>query len=168
MPFCTHCGSNIGSSDRFCAHCGSGQTAGASPAAEAPPPASSPAPAPASPKTGGELRPHIAALLCYIPIYGWLASIFFITSDSYRRNRFVHFHALQALFLAVAYFLVRTMFGFSPNIFFEPWGFHSHFGLLAFIRLAVIIIQVVGMVKVGKGEDYRLPVLGDLAERSMA
>ena len=39
---------------------------------------------------------------------------------------------------------------------------------MSVIRVAVIVIQVVGMVKVGKGEDYRLPVLGDLAERSMA
>jgi uncharacterized membrane protein len=117
---------------------------------------------------GQGIRPNVAALLCYIPVYGWLASIFFLVSDAYRRNRYVHFHALQALYLYVAYWVVRVFFGFTPHLIFEPWTIHaSNWTFLSAVRLAVIFIQVVGMVKAAKGEDYHLPVVGDLAARSM-
>ena len=106
-------------------------------------------------------------MICYIPAVGWLASIFFLIAEDYRRNRFVHFHALQALYLWMAYWVVRVCFGFSSNPFFEPWSVHSHWSLLSAVHAAVIVIQIVGMVKVIKGEDYHLPVIGDLAARSM-
>jgi uncharacterized membrane protein len=110
----------------------------------------------------------MAAMFCYLPVFGWLASIFFLISDDYRRVRFVHFHALQALYLWVAYWVVRVFFGFTPNLFFEPWTIHfERWPLISALRLAVIVIQIVGMVKVIKGEEFHLPVVGDLAARSM-
>jgi uncharacterized membrane protein len=164
----------MGTSDRFCAHCGGPQTgAGTS----APPPPSDPtatqpigaAPPPSGATARGpQTKPHVAAMLCYIPVVGWLAAIFFLISDDYRRNRFVHFHALQALYLWAAYWVVRICFGFTSNLFFEPWT--MHFGsnpLIASLRVAVIVIQIVGIVKTVKGEQFHLPIVGELAERSM-
>jgi len=121
-----------------------------------------------SPQIGPQVRPHVAAMLCYIPVCGWLASIFFLMAEDYRRNRYVHFHALQALYLLVAYWVVRIFFGFTPNLFFEPWTIHlAHWSFISAVRLAVIVIQIFGMIKAVKGEEFHLPVIGDLAARSM-
>ena len=107
-------------------------------------------------------------MICYIPVVGWLAAVFFLVSDEYRRQRFVHFHALQALYLWMAYWVVRICFGFTHNPFFEPWTLHfADVPIVSALRAVVIVIQIVGMVKVIKGEDYHLPVIGDLAARSM-
>jgi uncharacterized membrane protein len=176
MPYCSHCGSSIGTNDRFCAHCGRSQTAAETAPPSTPPEnreansawTAPPAPVGGTTQTGPQARPNVAAMICYIPVVGWLASIFFLIADDYRRNRYVHFHALQALYLWMAYWVVRVCFGFTSNLFFEPWTIHlSRSPLVSLVRLAVIVIQIVGMVKVIKGEDYHLPVIGDLAARSM-
>ncbi len=180
MPFCTHCGVQTSASDRFCAHCGTGQDApaapppGAAPAPDAPPlgsDASRPeSEAPPGPPASPRLRPHIAALLCYLPSVGWIASVFFLTADQYRRNRYVHFHALQGLFLFVAYLLVRTVFSFSPHVMMDAFSvnvFPTNWGLNSVLKLAVVVIQVVGMVQTAKGMSFHIPVIGDIAERSM-
>ena len=169
MPFCTHCGNSIGSSDRFCSHCGTGQ---AQPSGEpdAQEQAAQPAPPPPPPGAGPRpgLQPHIAALLCYVPGLGWIASVIFLTLDQYRLQRYVRFHALQGLFLFVATFVVQALWG-SPLAWMTPGVVHMrHFDLRSVIELAVVIIQVVGMVKCFKREDFHLPVLGELAARSMA
>ena len=118
-----------------------------------------------------QLRPNIAALLCYIPSFGWVAAVIFLAVDSYRRNRYVHFHALQGLFLFVAYYLVRVVWGLTPGVIMDPFSMPfrgiSHFTFRSVIYVALLIIQVVGMAKTAKGEPFHLPILGDIAERSM-
>ncbi len=107
-------------------------------------------------------------MLCYIPVVGWLAAIFFLISDDYRRVRFVHFHSLQALYLWAAFWVVRICFGFTSNLFFEPWTMHFNSNpLVSTLRMAMLVIQIVGIVKTVKGEQFHLPVVGELAERSM-
>jgi uncharacterized membrane protein len=169
MPFCIHCGIQTGDSDRFCAHCGSGQEAVAPPPASAPNAVPPPPPIVAAPNP--RLRPNVAALLCYIPSFGWLASVFFLTADAYRRNRYVHFHALQGLFLFVADLLVGTLFGITPKILLRPLAvpmfWFGHWSIASAVQMAVVVIQVVGIAKTAKGEPFHLPVLGDIAERSM-
>lgn len=182
MPFCTHCGGQTGTGDRYCARCGAGQDAAppVPPVTEAVPPLPGTVPPPGAfdsvPPTPGiyathnpRLRPNIAALLCYIPSFGWMASVFFLTADNYRRNRYVHFHALQGLFLFIAYFLVRALGGFGPGAILDPFSSFGIFGHQTFyglLHVALIIIQVVGIAKTARGEPYHLPIIGDIAERS--
>ena len=170
MPFCTHCGTQTGADERFCTRCGSIQEAVPPPAGAtnfAPPPL---APIYAAPNP--RLRPNIAALLCYIPSIGWLASVIFLAVDDYRRNRYVHFHALQGLFLFITYYLVSVVsWGLTPGVIMDPFSIAfrglSHWGFRSALHVALLIIQVVGIAKTAKGEPFHLPILGDIAERSM-
>lgn len=168
MPYCTHCGSNLGNTDRFCASCGTAQ-AGAT-GAFTPPTAAPPPPQPgARVPPPNRLRPTTAALLCYIPGIGWIPSVIFMTAEGYRHDRYIRFHALQGLFLFIAYYLIEAVLG---HVF---WGFGSllmfpfkHWGMRNLLELALLACQVVGIIRTARGEPYHLPVIGDLAERSMA
>ena len=59
MPFCSQCGNQVGTGDVYCATCGARQPVESRP--------------PADPLAG--VTPRTAAILCYIPIVGWIASI---------------------------------------------------------------------------------------------
>ena len=163
MAFCTQCGNQVGGDDRFCAKCGGlqGERLADTPPAPTPPPLSLP------PLGPTRLKPNVAALLCYIPSVGWVASVIFLTAEAYKRNAYVRFHALQGLFLFVVYLFARAVL--SPGFFFNP--FHrspfSDFGLHSFLQLGVIVAQIVGIVKTSQGAEYRLPVLSELADKSM-
>jgi len=102
-------------------------------------------------------------MLCYIPGVGWIAALVLLTLDPYRLNLYVRFHAFQGLYLAVVSLLTHVLwFPFGP-----PIPFHS-FGLRGIIQLLVFIAQIVGIVKTLKEQPYRVPLLGDLAEKSLA
>ena len=155
--------------DRYCAKCGNLQGAGAPPPPPGPKPepsaqtTESPAPVPPPPTPTASIRPNHAALLCYIPQIGWVASVLFMSIEPYSRNRYVRFHALQGLFLFVLYLLAQTVFGFIP-VSVVPFKFFSFRRIL---ELAVVVAQVLGIVRCARGEDYRLPILSELAEKSM-
>jgi uncharacterized membrane protein len=179
MLFCTNCGTKVLDSDRFCPRCGTAQRPGAAlaagtqqpetgaPQAAGPPP---PPPPVTPPPTRATMRPSTAATLCYIPFVGWIAAIVFLMLDAYRTDRYVRFHAFQGLYLAVLWFI-------AEKVFF-PLDFHPHhefalpflpfWGLRRVIEIFVLIAQIMGIVKTRRNEDYRLPVLGELAEKSMA
>src|SRR5690349_8709861 len=101
MPYCCQCGSPAGAADKFCAKCGAKQpvSADASTSGSAP-----------SAELLGDLKSKHAAMLCYIPWLGWIASIIVLASRRYKLNtpdaREVRFHAFQGLYLFVAWLIV--------------------------------------------------------------
>jgi uncharacterized membrane protein len=145
MPFCSHCGNPVDERDVFCGRCGSRQPVGATVAAD--------------PLSG--LTPRTAAILCYIPFLGWIPAIVVLAADKFRNNRTVRFHAFQGLYLFVAMLLedwvLRPFFRTVP-------GFH----LDDLVKLALVGISIFMMIKAANEEPYSLPILGELAERSLA
>ena len=66
-----------------------------------------------------------------------------------KENKFVRFHAMQSIILSVA----ATVMGFVPLV-----------GLLA--SLAYIVLWIVMMIKAYNGEKFKLPIIGDIAEKN--
>ncbi len=154
MAFCTQCGNRVGDTDQFCAGCGSPQRGGT-------------APGPASAAAGADpgfkgifdnLTPRKASLLCYIPVVGWIPSIVMLASDRFQNDRQVRFHAFQGLYLFVAWLMADWVIG--P--IFRGLDMHIE-GLL---KAAVFGAWIFMMIKTSQNEHYRLPVFGELAERS--
>jgi uncharacterized membrane protein len=163
MPFCIQCGSKVGDADQFCELCGAKQDgsnlggfaaagAGRSGAAE--------------PKPGSDFLPRVsdrtASTLCYVPYVGWVASIIVLAADRFREVRNVRFHAFQGLYLFVLYLFVDWVF--------EPIA-RSVRGARVLAELPFLVLLgtwIFMMVKTGQGSDVRLPVLGELADRSVA
>lgn len=163
MPYCTQCGCQVGDDDVFCAACGARQQGGAArsgPVAGASGPR--PAPAGAPDDVLGRMPPRKAALLCYIPFLGWIMSIVVLAAERFRNDRTVRFHAFQGLYLFVLWLFADWVFG-PITSYTEATRMIGRL-----LKLAVVGSWIFMIVKVRSGDDFHLPVLGDLAERSVA
>jgi len=151
MAFCVQCGHQVGDADQFCSGCGTGQKA-------APRPTNDPA------NFWANVTDNNAALFCYIPWVGWVAAIAVLASSQYRGNKRLHFHAFQGLYLFVAWLLVEN---FASPMFRFGVGFPGQM-IPRLLSFAVFAAWVFMMIKVHNNEDYRLPLLGELADRSVS
>ena len=97
------------------------------------------------------MRARTAGLLCYL--FGWVSGLIFFLLE--RENHFVRFHAMQSLLFFGILSVLEGVFSYLP--FFGPIG--GALGLVMFIGWIVM------MVKAHRGEYYKLPLFGDLAER---
>lgn len=156
MPYCVQCGNTVGPADQFCAKCGGRQPA------SAPGSASHPIP---DLMTG--ISNRNASLLCYIPMVGWLAAIVVLASDRFRREIKVRFHAFQGLYLFVAWLMVEWVV--SPALYFADWGdgFPLRRLVSSGLQLLVFAAWIFMLIKVSHDEDFHLPIIGELADRSV-
>lgn len=119
-------------------------------------------------KTALGLDANVGALLCYLPVclVSLIYSIIVVVSD--KENRFVRFHAFQSLLLSgvstvllIAILILGWLIGMiiSGTLAFL-------FGLLAVIVFVAFIgLMVFGCVKGFQGQMFKLPVIGDMAEK---
>ena len=142
MPYCSQCGNQVADADVYCSRCGSRQ------------------PVPGRDPLGG-ISSRTAAILCYIPLVGWIAAIVVLAADRFRHDRTLRFHAFQGLYLFVAWLLADWVLG--PVFSFVP---HLHLGHL--FRVVVLVAWVFMLVKTSQDQVYSLPVLGELAQRSVS
>lgn len=155
MPFCTHCGSEVQPTDTFCAACGSGQGNASSPPQAGPKSSTS-----RDPFAG--LDERRAAIFCYIPLVGWIASIVVLAAERFRDSREARFHAFQGLYLFVAWLFVDWVF--SP---FTHWA-EPMKAISSIMKVGVFGAWIFMLVKTSQGETFRLPLLGELADRSVS
>jgi uncharacterized membrane protein len=110
---------------------------------------------PPSPDGATGLAPNVAGLLCYLG--AWVTGIIFFVLES--KNRWVRFHAAQSIVTFGGLFIISLIFGWIP---FVGHIFSTILGILGFI------LWIVLMVKAYRGEYYKLPVAGDIAEMIVA
>jgi uncharacterized membrane protein len=146
MPFCSQCGNPVDATDVFCARCGARQ------------------PTAARPRTDpmAAVNSKTAAVLCYVPVVGWIAAIIVLASDKFRQNRAVRFHAFQGLYLFVAWLIVHEVV--RPML--DPLPGPNY--IAKFLQIAVFCVWIFMIVKANQEETYSLPIIGDLAERSIS
>ena len=136
-------------------------------------PGSSP---PSSPATGSGLDPKVAGALSYIWVVGLI--FFFIEKE----NRFIRFHAAQSVIfgifnsvLMIVLVIVGTILTFAFGIggamvggvigtiiSMLVWLIWLLFWLIA---MALLIGLVVAAVKAYQGHMFKLPVIGNFAEK---
>jgi uncharacterized membrane protein len=97
------------------------------------------------------LEPNVAGLLCYLGT--WITGIIFLLLE--QKNRFVRFHAIQSIAIFGMLMVASAALTQLPLV---GWFFGSVIGVLTFI------LWIVLMVKAYKGELYKIPVAGDIAE----
>lgn len=155
MPFCNRCGNSVQPTDTFCGSCGAKQTPGAAP------PGGATTAGPAS-DPFSTLDPNTAATLCYIPFLGWIPSIFVLSAERFRTNRNVRFHAFQGLYLFVAWLIYQWV---AEPILQE---FISRSWIVTrAIKLGLTVAWIFLLYQTSQGQTIRLPVIGELAEKSV-
>jgi uncharacterized membrane protein len=111
----------------------------------------------------GALPETLAGALAYF----LLPAIVFLLVEPYNKNRFVRFHSLQCLGVCLAALIIGALLRIAAFIlFFVPILGHLLVWLLSMIvGLAFLTVWVVLVVKALQGETFKLPVVGDFAER---
>jgi uncharacterized membrane protein len=152
MPYCSSCGSVVNDRDLFCASCGSRQNA----SGPTPPPPPTP---PVDPLAS--IPPRTAAILCYVPVIGWIAAVVVLASRRFRGNIGMRFHAFQGLYLFAAWLFID--WAVSPVFRHLSEPFYRVDKVLQILIFAASIFMI---IKCAHEETYSLPIIGDLAHRS--
>lgn len=109
-------------------------------------------------KTALGLDENIEGLLCYV--LGWVTGLIFLLVE--KDNKFVKFHAIQSIALSIAFFVVMFALFFLALI---PYA-GAVFGILSsLVSLGMLIVWVILLVKAAQGERFKLPVIGDMADK---
>jgi len=166
MAYCVQCGQAVGGSDKFCATCGTPQ-AGTGSGAGAGPSATSSSTAGRVQGFWSNISHRNAALLCYIPWVGWIAAIAVLASERFRSEKRLRFHAFQGLYLFAVWLMVEWVV--TPMVAFpsSTVGFPVFRSISQILHLVIVGAWIFMLMKVSQDVDYRLPVLGELADRSV-
>jgi uncharacterized membrane protein len=119
---------------------------------------------------------NVAGLLAYLPIccINLIFSIIWIATEP-KENRFLRFHSLQSLMLVIIGFVINFIlyfFSAAATIAPGPGGAAAAagWGLMSLLQLAFglgwLIVCIIGCVKAYQGQMWKLPVIGDIAEKN--
>jgi uncharacterized membrane protein len=137
------CGAQIADGTTTCSAC-AGRVATAPPVAQA---------------SVGGMTDNVAGMLAYITI---IPAIIFLVVEPFNKNRFIRFHSWQCLFFAATLFILHVglwIFIFVPILALITFPLHL------LVSLGGFIIWIVLLMKANQGQMYKLPVIGDIAEK---
>jgi uncharacterized membrane protein len=114
------------------------------------------------------VQPNIGGLLCYAPCcIGLVFSIVAVIVE--KQSRFMRFHAFQSLMLhgaAFAVFIVLFIAQMVAGMIFGPLALVV-WGIEILLALALFGLQIFLMMKANGNEEYKLPTLGELAQKQL-
>ena len=100
----------------------------------------------------GGLTDTNASGLAYVTI---IPAIIFLVVAPYNQKPLIRFHAWQSIFLNIAWFAI-CIIGIIPFIGWLIFGVGV---------LVLFVAWIIVLLKAFKGERYKLPFIGDLAEK---
>lgn len=101
------------------------------------------------------LDENVAGLLAYS--VGFVSGIIFLVLE--KKNRFIRFHAIQSVLLSIVYVILFLILAIIPVI-----------GWFIFILImpAALILWIALMLKVYRHEYFKIPIIGDIAEKQIS
>jgi len=105
------------------------------------------------------LTDNVAGMLAYVTI---IPAIVFLVLEPYNRNRFIRFHSFQSIFFAIAWTVLWIALSMFAHIPFLGW---ASIVLWPLIGLGGLIVWVILVLKAYQGQMFKLPVIGDMAEK---
>jgi len=144
---CTQCGAQISEQATACLACG--QQVASQPAVAG---------------AGRGIADNLAGALAYVT---FIPAIVFLSVEPFNKSRFIRFHSLQSVLLAIALGLV----GLVVKIGFAVLGLVPVVGrlimmlVLLIVAVGCFILWIVLVIKALQRQTFKLPVIGDWAER---
>ena len=140
MAFCNSCGATIADGMTTCPACAGRATV-----------------APATSASG--LTDNVAGMLAYVT---FIPAIIFLVTAPYNQSRFIRFHSFQSIFFTVAIIAIHIMLSVLAVV---PFLVFVTLPLHMLVSLAALILWIVLLLKANQGLMYKLPIIGDLAEK---
>ena len=122
-------------------------------------------------KSSTGLDENVAALLSYV--FNWVSGLVFFLIE--KNSRLVRFHAMQSLILSIVFFVGMIVLYVAwiilAIIASQISGLLGTlvgliFGLIIFVLfIGAVIGWILGMIKAYQGQFFKLPVIGNLAEK---
>lgn len=97
------------------------------------------------------LQPNMAAAISYV--LGFITGIFFLVTS---KDKFVRFHAMQSTITSIALVVLTTILQYLPGVYM----------LVPIVNLASLLLFVLLIVKAYQKEMYKLPYIGDIADKN--
>jgi uncharacterized membrane protein len=142
MAFCNMCGAQIPDGAAVCPACNNRPIAAV------------------ATTTAPGLADNTAGMLAYITI---IPAIVLLLIEPYSRNRFVRFHAWQSIFFNIAWWVIWI--GLHIVLHF-PLGFLTVL-IWPIVWVGGFIVWLILVIKANQGQMYKLPVIGDMAEKQV-
>jgi len=140
MAFCNMCGARIADGATTCAACGGGATV-----------------APAVAASG--MADNVAGMLAYVT---FIPAIVFLVTPPYNQSRFVRFHSFQSIFFCVAIAAIQIALSIMTVV---PFLIFITAPLHVLVALGALVGWIILLLKANQGQMFKLPVVGDLAEK---
>ena len=143
---CNKCKAEFKAQEEFCGECGT------------PRPGST---GQVTKKSSG-MSENTKGALCYL--LGSLTGIFFLLTE--KENKFVRFHAVQSLITFVVLYIIQI--AVEPTSYYDSfYGTYSYTDstLYGIVSIIIFILWILLMYKAYHGEKYKLPIVGDFAEK---
>ncbi len=113
------------------------------------------------------LEENIASVLCYV--LAWVTGIIFLLME--KKNKTVRFHAMQSILTFLPLSIIAWIIGWigAPKL---TYGYGFDPGIPALIWLSwliwviTVILWLILMFKAYNGEKFKLPIVGDIAEKN--
>lgn len=123
------------------------------------------------------LDANVAAALCYLPFcaINLIMSIMVIVQD--KTNKVARFHAFQSIFLMIASIILSVIMMILYFIAFGAALSGSSIGsiigilvglvllVLGIASLGILVFLIIAAIKAFGGEIYKIPVIGNFAEK---
>lgn len=140
MAFCPTCGSQIPAGATACPSCGGG---GGTAVATAP----------------SGLTDNVAGMLAYVTI---IPAVVFLVLEPYNKKRFIRFHSFQNIFFCIAWIVVGIALSIVASIPVLGWLTLLIWPLVGLGGLALWLVM---LIKAYQGKMFKLPIIGDIAEK---
>jgi uncharacterized membrane protein len=118
------------------------------------------------------LDANVVAGLCYIPVcyVNLILSIITLVTD--KTNKLARFHAFQSLFLTAGLIVVMVLYfcaGIVGAILDNALGYPIFSLLLTLLSvvlfLGILVAVIIAAIKAFQGQIYKLPVIGNMADK---
>jgi uncharacterized membrane protein len=110
-----------------------------------------------TPQTG--LSDDAASGIAYIT---FIPAIIFLATAPYNQKRLIRFHSWQSIFMCVAWIVIDIALRIVGRIPFIGWPLLF---LLPLVGLGFFILWLIVMIKAFNGQMFKIPVIGDFAEK---
>jgi len=112
------------------------------------------------------LDPRVAGLLCYL--FGWISGLIFFLIE--KEDHVVRFHALQSIFFNIGVSIIYITLSIFIGIIAVVPGINLLLVILPLLyfvlSIVFLVIWIMLMVRAYQGEEWKLPIIGDIAEQN--